>query len=334
MPEEISVVIWTVSEHDAATCAATLTPPDDQTSSTWRVQTCRGAAGARAALATDETARLCLIYPAPVGFVARAIDAEADPGTVLDSWADAAREMLTLRRQYQDRACLFEAEDLHANRLKGLERLGLHPMPRAPMVDTREPVAPGPVPGLISEALIRDRQDLVALIDAVQDSTDHLSDDPVSRRDVSPEMALEDYRADRQRMAEAERARDSARAEAQAARKHLKACQAELSEKDAILAEQQTRFHQIRKDDATGLLERGKRIAALEDAIRDKDAALGAQRDRAAELEGRVAAKQQELEAREAHIRDLEAKVATLMRSLPMRIRHRLRSLVRGSRRG
>ena len=321
MPNDSDLIFWAMSTPENDALCAYLQTVAERAETASHVKICRNAATMQASLKTDDAARVCLIYVTPELILGQALQDDEEPARVLADWAETARAMLSVHRQNRRRSMLFEATHLRRYLNVGLTRLGLQshdPMPDLPA--GRQAAAP--LLGLIAHGHLQSQPDIVALREELDVSAQLLSNDANLMPPLSSELALQNYQALRLRLAEAEQAGEEARDQNRAQREEIEALQSQLAAAETHRRQVQARYDHLRADtdsrlraSADKLTGAAARIATLEEAQRQKTAALADHKKKVEDLRKAIQAAQAENDR--------------IMRSQSMRVTAPLRRLVR-----
>ena len=314
MPNESDLIIWAMSTPDNEALCAYLQTVAEGAGTASHVKICRDAATVQAALKTQDTARVCLVYVAPELFLGQALQDEQDAARVLSDWADAARAMLSVHRQNRRRSLLFEATHLRRYLNVGLTRIRLQsrdPMPDMPA--GRQTAAP--LLGLIAHGHLQNQPDIVALREELDVSAQLLSNDADLIPPLSYELALQNYHALRLRLAEAEQAGEEARNQTLAQREEIEALQAEVAAAQTGQRQLQARYDHLRAETESRLRESDRKLREGESAVRDRDAQLRKSADKLTIATVRIAALEEAQQQKNAALTEHKKKVEDLRKT-------------------
>lgn len=348
MPEETRLIVRARLETEAALIAARLqqiaTGPEESVD----VEICPDPDKARAMLRSDEAAILCQIYTSPERFLSHAVRVDGDLEAALGTWAGEARDMLALHRQNRRRSMLFEAVHLCRYSDTGLARLGFSSGSVTLSTALDDRFMSAPLPDLIAQAHLQSRPAAVELREELDASALLLSNDATLVPPLSADLALQNYRAQALRLAEAELERDKAKDQTRTTLESLKALRAESASKDASLRAREEELEGLRAErdslDAQASIAlrhvraREVDIECLRADLARMEVALGSTRQEISRVseerdlgfekrDGRMADLDRTLQERQDHVQALEAQIERIMTSRSMRITAPLRQL-------
>lgn len=334
MPEKTRLIIRARPGTEAALVAARLQQIAAAPEECVNVEICPDPETARAMLRSDDAAILCQVYTSPERFLSQAVRIDGDLEAALGTWAEEARDMLALHRQNRNRSLLFEAVHLCRYSDTGLTRLGFSSGSVTLSTALEDLFMSTPLPGLIAQAHLHSRPAAVELREELDASAQLLSNDVTLVPPLSADLALQDYRAQALRLAEAEQERDTAKDQIRTSLESLKALRTECASKDASLRAREEELDGLRAErdglDAQASIalrhvrvreEDIERLQAerdnLEAQVTERDASLRAREEAFERLQterdglgARVAERDASLRARQKEIESLQADLA------------------------
>jgi len=348
MSEESRLIIWVRPDTEAALMAERLQQIADSPDERVKVEICPDPQTAEAMLRSDGAAITCQIYTSPERFLSRAVRDGGDLKAALGTWADEARKMLALHRQNRGRSLLFEALHLCRYSDTGLARLGFSSGSVILSATLEEEPQGSPLQWLIAQAYLQSRPDVVDLREELDASAQLLSNDASLVPPLSAELALQDYRAQALRLAEAQHERDSAKSQTQASLESLKVLRAETASQEASLEARAAEIEALRAERYSlsvrlaeqdeSLQARAAEITSLRTDLAGLNAALGAvqkdinrvskERDLGfKKRDGRIAELNEALKTGKGQVQALEGEIQRIMNSRSIRITAPLRRL-------
>ncbi len=312
MSEESRLIIWVRPDTEAALMAERLQQIADSPDERVKVEICPDPQTAEAMLRSDGAAITCQIYTSPERFLSRAVRDGGDLKAALGTWADEARKMLALHRQNRGRSLLFEALHLCRYSDTGLARLGFSSGSVILSATLEEEPQGSPLQWLIAQAYLQSRPDVVDLREELDASAQLLSNDASLVPPLSAELALQDYRAQALRLAEAQHERDSAKSQTQASLESLKVLRAETASQEASLEARAAEIEALRAERYSLSV----RLAEQDESLQARAEEIEALRTERGSLNARLAEQDASLQARAAEITSLRTDLAGLNAAL------------------